>query len=69
MILSSRTSHPLARSYVLKVERASSPGGGAFVGRLSHVVTGREFHFSSIDELISRLIACELARRAEEGEP
>jgi hypothetical protein len=69
MILSSRSNHPLARSYVLKLDRVSSHGGDAFVGRLSHVVTGREFHFSSIDELISRLVACELAVRAEESEP
>ena len=66
MILSSRTSHPLARSYVLKLDPVSPSGDTAIVGRLSHVVTGREFHFSSIDELVSRLVECEAANRRRE---
>lgn len=66
MILSSRTSHPLARSYVLKLDRVSPFGRTAIVGRLSHVVTGREFHFSSIDELVAHLVECEAAHRRRE---
>jgi hypothetical protein len=66
MILSSRTRHPLARSYVLKLDRVSPVGGSAIVGRLSHVVTGREFYFSSIDELVLRLVECEAANRRRE---
>jgi hypothetical protein len=55
MILSSRIAHPLTRSYVLKL-RLVSKQAGQIVGRLSHVVTGRQFHFGSAEELIAHLV-------------
>ena len=68
MILSAHTSHPLARSYVVRLDSDPRAVHGRFVGRLSHVVTGRQFRFASADELIARLVECETADRCKEGE-
>lgn len=67
MILSSRTSHPSARCYVLKLDPQSMTGRGRVAGRLSHVVTGRQFRFRSVDELIARLAKCDRIYEREEG--
>jgi hypothetical protein len=67
MILSNRTSHPLARSYVLKLDAPIDPG--RIAGRLSHVATGRQFHFTSAAQLIARLVDGDAAtQRQENGE-
>jgi hypothetical protein len=69
MILSAYASHPLARSYVVKLHVGLGARRGRIVGRLSHVVTGRQFRFTSADELIALLIECDSADRRKEGEP
>lgn len=67
MTLRSRTSHPLARSYVLKLDPRSMSGRGRVSGRMSHVVTGRQFRFTSTDDLIARLVKCDRIYQREEG--
>jgi hypothetical protein len=68
MILSSRVTHPLTRSYVVKLDLVATSGRGRIAGRLSHVVTGRQLHFTSADELIARLVEFETADRSWEDE-
>jgi hypothetical protein len=57
MVLSSQSSYPHDRSYVLKLHSDASPRQGRIVGRLEHVASGRQFQFTSGDELLACLIA------------
>jgi hypothetical protein len=68
MILSTRSSHPQSRSFVLKLQRESHAGQGRLIGRLEHLASGRLFHFTSADELIAHLAACESAPERREGD-
>ena len=47
---------PLERVFVLKL--AEDPGLGRWVGRLEHVVSGRENDFGSVQELLAALQQC-----------
>jgi hypothetical protein len=67
MILNTRTHYPQARSYVLRLHPNSAPRLGRIVGRIDHVVTGRRFHFASIEELVARLAECDAADERREG--
>ena len=71
MVLSSHASYPHDRSYVLKLHCDASPRQGRIVGRLEHVASGRQFQFTSGEELLACLIdAAELqGRTAQESEP
>jgi hypothetical protein len=55
MILNAQASYPHAQTYVLKLHRDSSPRQGRIVGRLEHVASGLQFHFSSGEELLACL--------------
>jgi hypothetical protein len=55
MVLNSLTSYPHARSYVLKLHSEAAPSDGHIVGRLEHVISGRQFHFHSAEELVACL--------------
>jgi hypothetical protein len=67
MILHTRTSYPQARSYVLRLRLDSAPHCGRIVGRLDHVVSGRQFHFASVEELIACLVECDHCEHGEGG--
>jgi hypothetical protein len=56
MVLSSHASYPHERSYVLKLHIDASPRQRRIVGRLEHVASGRQFQFTSGDELLACLI-------------
>ena len=71
MVLSPHASYPHERSYVLKLHIDASPRQGRIVGRLEHVASGRQFQFTSGEELLACLInASELhdSSRSEETE-
>ena len=55
MVLNAQTSYPHDKVYVLKLNQNASPGNGRIVGRLEHVSTGHQFHFSSGEELLACL--------------
>jgi hypothetical protein len=56
MVLSPHASYPHERSYVLKLHSDASPRQGRIVGRLEHVASGRQFQFTSGEELLACLI-------------
>ena len=56
MVLSPNASYPHERSYVLKLHSDASPRLGQIVGRLEHVASGRQFQFTSGEELLACLI-------------
>ncbi len=56
MVLSPNASYPHDRSYVLKLHTDTSPRHGHIVGRLEHVASGRQFQFTSGEELLACLI-------------
>jgi hypothetical protein len=55
MVLNSLTSFPHAKSYVLKLHNDAAPSEGLLVGRLEHVISGRQFVFHSAEELVACL--------------
>jgi len=55
MVLNAQTSYPHERVYVLRLHHDASPRDGRIVGRLEHVDSGHQFHFSSAEELIACL--------------
>jgi hypothetical protein len=55
MTLKPHASYPQARAYVLTLHRDAAPGEGAVIGRLEHVVSGKQFHFATADELVACL--------------
>jgi hypothetical protein len=55
MVSNSLTSYPHARSYVLKLHSDAAPSAGLIVGRLDHVISGRQFVFHSAEELVACL--------------
>jgi hypothetical protein len=61
MILSAQSTHPLTRSYVVKLDLDPLAGRGRITGRLSHVVTGQQYRFGSADELIACIVECAAA--------
>ena len=70
MVLSPHASYPHDRSYVLKLHSDASPRQGQIVGRLEHVASGRQFQFTSGEELLACLIdvAALHGRPAQESE-
>jgi hypothetical protein len=56
MVLSSQSSFPHQRAYVLKLHRDASPRQGQLLGRLEHVASGHQYPFTSGEELLARLI-------------
>ena len=69
MVLSPHASYPHERSYVLKLHIDASPRQGRIVGRLEHVASGRQFQFTSGEELLACLInASELHDRSRSEE-
>jgi hypothetical protein len=75
MILKTQSSYPQARSFVLKLHRDAAPADGRLIGRLEHVASGRQFTFSSAEELIASLAQAaaaasqEPATRSSQEEP
>jgi hypothetical protein len=68
MVLSSLARYALDRSYVLTLLCDAWPRQGRIVGRLEHVASGRQFQFTSGEELLACLIeAANLT--AQESEP
>jgi hypothetical protein len=61
MVSNSLTSYPHARSYVLKLHSDAAPSEGLIVGRLDHVISGRQFVFHSAEELVACLSQVNLA--------
>lgn len=57
MSLSSQSSHPNVRSYVLKLHRDALPQREHLSGRLENMLSGRCFEFSNADELFAYLSA------------
>ena len=55
MTLKPHSSYPQARSYVLTLHHDADPAEGRIIGRLEHVVSGRQFHFTSLEELVACL--------------
>jgi hypothetical protein len=55
MVLSSHSSFPSDRAYVLKLHFDASPRQGRIMGRLEHVTSGHQYPFSSGAELLARL--------------
>ncbi len=55
MVSNSLTSYPHARSWVLKLHSDAAPAEGLIVGRLDHVISGRQFVFHSAEELVACL--------------
>jgi hypothetical protein len=55
MTLKPHSSYPQALSYVLTLHRDAAPAEGRIVGRLEHVVSGRQFHFTTAEELLACL--------------
>jgi hypothetical protein len=55
MTLKPHSSYPQALSYVLTLHRDAAPAEGRIVGRLEHVVSGRQFHFATAEELLACL--------------
>jgi hypothetical protein len=55
MVQNSLTSYPHAKSYVLKLHSDAAPSAGLLVGRLDHVLSGRQFVFHSAEELVACL--------------
>jgi hypothetical protein len=56
MVQNSLTSYPHAKSYVLKLHSDAAPAEGLIVGRLDHVISGRQFVFHSAEELLACLM-------------
>jgi len=56
MVLNAQTSYPHQRVYVLRLHHDASPRDGRIIGRLEHVDSGHQFHFSSAEELIACLV-------------
>ena len=61
MILNTHASYPQTRIYVVKLHADADPQAGRLIGRLEHVASGRQFPFSSADELLACLaqVACQ----------
>jgi hypothetical protein len=55
MVSNSLTNFPHAKSYVLKLHSDAAPAEGLIVGRLDHVISGRQFVFHSAEELVACL--------------
>lgn len=55
MVLNAKTSYPHSRIYVLRLHRDAIPRQGRIFGRLEHVASGHQFHFSSGEELLACL--------------
>lgn len=55
MILKAHASFSHARTWVLKLHDGSPSTPGRIAGRLEHVASGRQFHFSSGEELLACL--------------
>jgi hypothetical protein len=53
MTLSSETTYPGARRYVLKLHRDAAPAQGRLVGRLENMSSGRLYDFASGEELLA----------------
>ena len=64
MVLNPEPKYPNRRAYVLKLRADATPG--ALSGRLENLVTGRQFEFGCVAELLAS-IASELA--VADGEP
>jgi hypothetical protein len=57
MVLNPHSSHPNARSYVLKLHRDCGPDAERLQGRLEHIASGRHVEFASTAELLGWLLA------------
>ena len=64
MTLKPYASYPQARAYVLTLHSDAAPSEGRFIGRLEHLVSGRQFHFTTAAELIACLVRTEPAEGA-----
>lgn len=53
MSLNPESKYPSRRSYVVKLRSDATPG--ALVGRLENLVTGRQYEFSSAEELLESI--------------
>jgi hypothetical protein len=56
MVQNSLTNYPHARSYVLRLHRDAAPSDGMIMGRLEHVVSGRQYEFHSIEGLAACIV-------------
>jgi hypothetical protein len=65
MTLNSRTSHPSARSYVLKLDRDAILQDGQIAGRLESMTSGCCFHFGTGQELLAWLARDSAASRGD----
>lgn len=57
MILDTRVSYPHARTFLLKLHVDALPQQGIVTGRLEHLSSGQQFHFTNAEELIACLRA------------
>lgn len=55
MSLQSTATHPIHRSYVLKLHRDAAPAQGRISGRLEHIASGSHIDFASWEEMLSWL--------------
>lgn len=55
MTLNSQVNYPSIRTYVLKLHRDAIPADGRIFGRLESLSSGKQFDFSSAEELLARL--------------
>lgn len=55
MTLSTETTYPSTRRYVLKLHRDATPASGRLAGRLENMCSGRFYEFGSGEELLACL--------------
>jgi hypothetical protein len=57
MILNTHATYPQSQSFVLKLHRDAAPAEGRLIGRLEHVASGKQFTFSTAEELVACLVS------------
>ena len=53
MALDDTPSHPVARSYVVRLHRDAAPAQGGMFGRVENISTGRRYFFGNAEELLA----------------